>query len=385
MRFRSAPIFMKKIVIAIDSFKGSLKSIEAGRAAAAGVKRVNPKTEVCVVSVADGGEGTLDALSGMPDFENVVRKVADPMGRPVDATYKINGDKAIIELAQASGLSLVALSDRNLPEASSYGTGELIEDALNRGCREILICIGGSATNDAGVGLLQALGYHFLDADGLEVGRGAAEVGRIRSIDASHAMAEIKEASFTVACDVKNPLTGADGASAVYGPQKGADNEMVDFLDKALTRFASVAGDFLGKDYSMVPGAGAAGGVGFALHAFLNARLCAGIDLVLDAVGFDNCLSDADLVITGEGCLDQQTCMGKVANGILNRALCRSIPVIAIGGMIENDAVEALMKSGFKAVFPIVERPMTLEEAMAPNTAIRNIERTVAQIIRTMS
>lgn len=359
--------------------------MEAGCAAAAGVKSVNPETEVCVVPVADGGEGTLEALSGRPDFENMICRVADPMGRPIDAVYKINGDKAIIELAQASGLSLVAVSERNPLEASSYGTGELIADALKRGCREILICIGGSATNDAGVGLLQALGYRFLDADGCEVGRGACEAGRIRAIDASFVMQEIKDASFTVACDVKNPLVGAEGASVVYGPQKGADKEMVNFLDKILTSVASVAGDFLGKDYSGLPGAGAAGGVGFALLAFLNARLCAGIDLVLDAVGFDNSLSNADLVITGEGCLDKQTCMGKVAHGILNRALCNSVPVIAIGGMIENNAVEALMKSGFKAIFPIVDRPMTLEEAMAPETAIRNIERTVAQITRTLS
>lgn len=411
-----------KVLIASDSFKGSLTSRQVGLAAAGGVEKGCPGTPCEIVEVADGGEGTVNAIVTALNGRFVEVQVSDPLGRPVLATYGIckqrddaldegdnpHGAMAVIEVAAAGGLPLLSEEEHNPWLTTSRGTGELIRDALLQGCRHFLIGLGGSATNDAGMGMLQALGYRFLDHDGKEVGNGGGETGRVVRIDCTHVMPELKEASFTVACDVTNPLTGLDGASHVFGPQKGADAAMVERLDCNLASFARVSEDFLKNDssshsedsridndgqavdseeksFSERPGAGAAGGLGFAFSAFLGAQLQAGIDMVLEAVDFPSRLKNASLVITGEGRIDRQTCMGKTPYGVLRYAQKADVPVIAIGGAVMEDAVADLMKAGFAAVFPIVAGPLSLAEALTPEVASRNVERTVSQILRVMS
>lgn len=373
-----------KIVLASDSFKGSLTSLEVGEAAAKAVKSVMPEIGYKVVPVADGGEGTVDAVVSALNGEFVTARVTGPLGTPVDAVYGVCGDRAVIEMAAASGLPLVEPAKRNPWVTTTYGTGELIRDALGHGCRRFLVGIGGSATNDAGIGMLTAIGFRFLDKDGREVGRGGGEAARIVAIDTAEVDPALRESEFTVACDVTNQLTGPNGASHVFGPQKGADSEMVGRLDRALESFARVVAKTKGQDLSDHPGAGAAGGLGFAFLAFLNARLEPGIEMVLNAVDFDRSLEDAALVITGEGRLDHQTVMGKTPYGVLKRALNRDIPVIAIGGAVVPDAVPTLMDAGFSAVFPIVAGPVELSEALRPEVAAANVERTVGQILRSI-
>lgn len=374
-----------KIIIASDSFKGSLTSIQVGEAAAKAVKAIMPKAKCETIPVADGGEGTVEAIVAGLKGQFIETEVTGPLGMPVKAVYGICGETAVIEMAEASGLTLVPEHKRNPWITTTYGTGELIHDALSHGCRNFLIGIGGSATNDAGIGMLQALGFRFLDNEGKEVGAGGGETGRIVAIETTHILPELKECSFTVACDVTNPLTGPNGASHIYSPQKGADKTMADQLDACLTSFANVVTTTYGEDLSSYPGAGAAGGLGFAFLAFLNATLKPGIDMVLDAVGFDAKLKDALLVITGEGRLDHQTCMGKTPYGVLKHAQRESVPVITIGGSVIPDAVPTLMDAGFKAVFPIVSGPITLSEALKPETASQNITRTVSQILRLLT
>lgn len=372
-----------KIVIACDSFKGSLTSIEVGRAAMKGVKAAMPQAVVEVIPVADGGEGTTDAIIEAVGGNFAECVVPGPLGDPVTARYGYYGDTAVIEMAQASGITLISADRRNPWLTSTYGTGRLIADALNRGCRNFLVGIGGSATNDGGTGMLEALGFKFIDRDGQPVGRGGGELSRIAGIDTTDVNPLLREATFTVACDVTNPLTGSTGASHVFGPQKGADPEMVVALDRGLANYARVVDNFIGKDLSDAPGTGAAGGLGFAFLALLGARLQPGIEMVLDAVGFDAKIESASLVITGEGYLDSQTCMGKTPQGVLSRAAARHIPVIAIGGGIQPSAVDTLMAAGFTSVFPVVAGPVTLDEAMKPEVAAHNVERTACQIIRT--
>lgn len=389
-----------KVVIASDSFKGSLTSREVGEAAARGVQKARQEADCEVVAVADGGEGTVEAIVSARKGRLIDVQVDDPLGRPILATYGIcsqqhnepkESELAVIEVAAASGLPLLAATERNPWLTSSRGTGEVIRDALLRGCRRFMVGLGGSATNDAGLGMLQALGYRFLDADGKEVGEGGGETGRVVTIDCSQAMQELKEAKFTVACDVTNPLTGAQGASRVFGPQKGADAEMVEKLDKNLASFAAVTEKFLHSsglykqekmDFANRPGAGAAGGLGFAFLAFLGAEMKPGIEMVLDAVGFAERLEGASLVITGEGRLDRQTCMGKTPYGVLKYAQRAGMPTIAIGGAVEEEAVEGLLAAGFEAVFPIVAGPCSLERALQPEVAKSNVERTAEMIIR---
>lgn len=366
-----------KIIIASDSFKGSLSSLEVGEAAKKGILNVVPDADVTILPLADGGEGTAELLSRSLGGRKIEIKVSDPIGRPISASYFIADDIAIIEMAAASGLPLLSPEERNPTVTTSYGTGQLILDALRRGIRRFYIGLGGSATNDAGVGMLKALGFRFLDSGGLPVGLGGLETGRIRSIDSYHALPELKEATFTIACDVTNPLTGTNGASQIYGPQKGATDEMVELLDSALSSFGEIIRKRTGIDYSSVPGAGAAGGMGFAFLSFLNSTLRPGVEIVLDVLDFDKRIEGADLVITGEGRLDRQTCMGKAPSGVLKRCMARKIPVVAIGGAIDRDAIPDLMNAGFKAAIPIVSTPIPLEEAMRPEVAKRNIEKTI--------
>lgn len=481
---------MKKIVVAVDSFKGCLGSLEVADAIEAGIKAVHPRCEVVKVPVADGGEGTVQALVGATGGRMRALTVTGPLGRPVRAAYGILGPAtanvavnttaataanspanaasanataavanahataadinstanianahaatpdspaatanslaitananstaaaanansttaanahatadinaaaanaaahtaagtAIIEMAAASGLPLVPPGERNPMETTTRGTGELIADALARGCRRIILGIGGSATNDAGAGMLQALGYRFFDAAGAELGRGGKILERIARVDAAGANPLLRETEFRVACDVDNPFHGPRGAAHVYGPQKGADPQMVAALDRGLARFAGVIRAHTGRDIAAAPGAGAAGGLGGALLAFLDARLQPGIALVLETLRFDELLAGASLVITGEGRMDAQTAMGKAPQGVAAAAARCGVPVIALAGGVEDAA--AINRLGIAGVFSIMPRPMSLQDAMAPGTAAKNIRVLVTQLFQTLA
>ncbi|MDE6010873.1 MAG: glycerate kinase [Muribaculaceae bacterium] len=371
-----------KIIVAADSFKGSLSSLEVGEAARKGILDAKPEAHVDVIGIADGGEGTVRAIVEARKGDYITLTVTGPLGTPVEAVYGRCGDMAVIEVAAACGLALVERDRQNPGITTTYGVGEMISDALRRGCRNFLIGLGGSATNDAGAGMLRALGYRFLDAAGSDTGDGGLETGRIVRIDDSDVIPQLKDARFTVACDVSNPLTGPWGASRIFAPQKGASREMVLDLDTALTSFAAVVARHFNADFSDTPGAGAAGGLGFAFISFLHGHPEPGIEMVLDAVGFNHRLKDASLVITGEGRLDKQTLMGKAPYGVLERAVQRGIPVIGIGGAVETAAVDELLSAGFSAIFPIVDGPCPLAEAMRPEKARENIRRSLRMIMR---
>lgn len=373
---------MKKIVIASDSFKGSVSSFEVAQSAERAILTVFPDCEVVKIPVADGGEGTIEALIAAMDGNSITCCVHDPLMNLIQVRYGIVGDgkTAVIEMAAASGLTLVPIDKRNPMVTTTYGTGELIKDALLRGCRTFLIGIGGSATNDAGTGMLQALGFRFLDKGGNELGKGGRILKQICSIDYSNALQQLQEATFIVACDVNNPFSGKNGAAFVYARQKGADDAMIHLLDEGLKSFAAVISKTLQKEIDHVPGAGAAGGLGGGLIAFLSATLKPGIQMVLEALHFEERIKGADLIITGEGKLDKQTGMGKTPAGVLEVAAKYRIPVIAIGGSIEETT--ALNKQGFLAVLPIQPGVVALEQAMNTDFTCRNIQRTVEQQLR---
>lgn len=370
-------------MVAIDSFKGSLSSLEAGQAAGRGVRRVFADADIDVLQVADGGEGTVGAIAQALGCALRSLKVIGPLGDEVEARYGIAGDTAFVELAQASGLTLIAPEQRNPLKTSTYGFGQLIADALARGCRKIVAGIGGSATNDGGMGMLRALGFRFYDAERRELSGCGEDLESVATIDTGGAMPELAEAQFIVACDVTNPLYGPRGAAMVFGPQKcnGADKEAIcRCLDRGLVHYAEAIERQLVKSVADMPGAGAAGGVGAAMFAFLGARLESGIDVVLDALDFDRKIAQADLVITGEGRVDCQTAMGKAVAGILRRAKARNVPVLVVGGAVED--VEALNDEGVMAVLPILPGPATLAEAMDADFASKNVERTMEQAMR---
>ena len=373
---------MKRITVAVDSFKGSLSSREVADAFAEGWQHVLPECEVRKVSIADGGEGTVEALVETLGGEYVEAEVADPLGRKICARYGVvdNGRTAVIEMSAASGLPLLAPEERNPLHTSTYGTGELIADALSRGCRKFLIGIGGSATNDGGMGMLRALGYRFLDAEGGELDGTGKTLGRVAEIDDSGLITAVRESEFIVACDVNNPLYGENGAAYVYAPQKGADQATVESLDAGLRNYAEVIERYNGAKVADMPGAGAAGGLGAGFVAMLGARLERGIDMVLDAMNFAEIISGSDLVITGEGRLDRQTVMGKAPSGVLRVASSQGIPTIAIGGAVAW--CEELAQSDFVAIMPIVSGPITLAEAMQHETATANVARTATQIAK---
>lgn len=376
---------MKKIVIASDSFKGSLSSAEVAACGERAVHRLFPDCKVVQLPVADGGEGTVETLTAALGGQSVTAIVHDPLGRLITARYGwiAQEQTALIEMAAASGLPLLPLEERNPWLTSTYGTGELIRNALERGCHKFLIAIGGSATNDGGMGLLQALGFRFLDAEGKELPGCGGSLQQIQQIDSSGVLVDLAQCRFTVACDVTNPFYGPTGAAYVFAPQKGADAEMVEALDQGLRHFAQLIHTTQGIAIDQLAGAGAAGGLGGGLVAFLNARLTPGIEMVLDALRFDTQITGADLIITGEGKLDAQTCMGKTPLGILRRAQQQGIPVVALGGAVE--ASEALNQCGFLAVFPILPYPTSLTEAMDSSFTQQNIERTIAQVLRLFS
>ena len=368
-----------KIVIASDSFKGSLTSVEVAQAATRGIKAVYPDCDVVAVNVADGGEGTIEAVVDALGGQIVHTTVSDPLGRPIQARYGIAGKKAIIEMAAASGLPLLSSEERNPWITSTYGTGEMIMDAIQRGCSQFLIGIGGSATNDAGTGMLQALGFKFYDFNGKEIidCRGG-RLQDIADLDDTFVPKAVREAQFIVACDVDTPFCGPEGAAPVFAPQKGANAEMVAKLDAGMTSFAHIIENKYGINIVPVAGAGAAGGMGGGFRAFLNASLQRGIDMVLDAIDFDYTIQGADLIITGEGKIDFQTAKGKTAAGVLARAKKQNIPVIAIGGCVE--ICESVKQMGFAGIYPITEEKLPLEIAMQAEVAAMNVEKTVKKI-----
>ena len=378
-------VSMRRIVVAADSFKGSLTSLEVAEAFVCGFRRVFPLCEVERVAVADGGEGTVEALVGMLDGEYVELQVADPLMRRVQARYGIvnGGRTAVVEMSAASGLPLLTAQERNPLKTTTYGTGEMIADALGRGCREFLIGIGGSATNDAGVGMLRALGFRFLDAEGAELVGGGEILESIKSIDDSGVLPSLSDAEFRVACDVTSPLYGPEGAAYVFAPQKGADEAMVERLDAGLRNFAEVVKRYNGEGIATLRGAGAAGGVGGGLKALLGARLERGVDMVLEAIRFDDIIKECDLVVTGEGRLDNQTMMGKAPCGVLQAAKRQGIPCVVIGGTIEK--CEELEQSGFAAMFSVTPEDMPLQQAMQRAVAMANVERAAEQIARLLS
>lgn len=375
---------MKKIIIAPDSFKGSLTAVEVAYSIEEGVKKVFPNCETVKIPIADGGEGTMETLVSALNGEKVRVKTHDPLMRSIEAEYGLvnDGKTAIIEMAVANGITLLSKQEQNPSATTTFGTGEIIKDALLRGCRTFLIGIGGSATNDAGTGMLRALGFSFLNKSGDKTDGTGKSLQSICSIDDSAIMPELKEATFIIACDVNNPFSGQNGAAYVYASQKGASDKMIKELDEGMESFRQLIETEKMIDLNSIEGAGAAGGLGGGFIAFLDAQLKRGIDMVLEAVNFERHLQNAELVITGEGKLDKQTAMGKAASGILSVASKKNVPVIAIGGSLEN--VENLNKRGFLSVFSTTPHPMSLEKAMQKDEAQRNIIQITEQIIKTI-
>lgn len=375
-----------KVVIAIDSFKGSLSSLEAGNAIKEGILRVDREANVIVCPLADGGEGTVEALALGMDGRLEKALVKGPLSTDIEATYGIidSSKTAIIEMASASGITLVPNDKRNPLETTTYGVGQLIKDAISKGCRNFIVGIGGSATNDGGVGMLQALGFEFLDANGNQISIGAKGLKDIKQICNNNSLKELNECSFRVACDVTNPLCGSQGCSAVFGPQKGATPEMIAQMDKWLSSYAFLTKEIYPTSDMSYPGSGAAGGLGFAFHSYLNASLESGVKIVLDETKLENTIKDADIIITGEGCLDEQTIYGKAPIGVAKLAKKYDKPVIAFSGATKPDAT-LCNEHGIDAFFPILRETVSLEEAMNPEKAYKNMILTTEQVFRLIS
>ena len=372
-----------KAVIAIDSLKGSLSSIEAGQAIAEGIKKADAKAEVVIRPLADGGEGTVEALvCGMNGTLQHV-KVTGPLGEPVVCEYGIIDETktAVIEMSGAAGITLVPDTKKNPLYTTTYGVGEVIRDAIEKGCRRFIVGIGGSATNDGGIGMLQALGYGFLNKDGQQVPFGAIGLKELETITDTYVLPELAECEFKIACDVTNPLCGENGCSAVYGPQKGANPSMIMEMDKWLRYYAALAREKFPKADLNEPGTGAAGGLGFAFLTFTNAVLESGIKIVLEETKLESYVKGADVVVTGEGRLDFQTAMGKAPVGVAGLAKKFDIPVLAFAGSVTKDATEC-NKNGSDAFFPILRGISTLEEAMKPENAKQNLIDTAEQAFR---
>ena len=372
-----------RIVVAIDSFKGSLSSLQAGSAVKEAICRLNEDAEVIVKPLADGGEGTVEALASALDSEMVEMCVHGPLMNPVMAKYCIlkSSNTAVIEMAAASGITLISAKERNPMETTTYGVGELIKDAIDRGCRRFIIGIGGSATNDGGTGMLSALGVQFLDSKNNPISFGAKGLGELDKISILHVIPELKDCAFSIACDVKNPLCGENGCSAVYGPQKGATPEMVLTMDAWLEKYAQLTKTVSQQADKDRQGAGAAGGLGFAFLAYMNATLKSGIDIVLDEIKIEDCIKSADIVVTGEGRLDAQTVMGKAPIGVAKLAKKYGKKVIAFCGCTTKDA-EVCNEHGIDAFFPVLRGVTTLEEALNVENAYDNLRATAYQVFR---
>lgn len=372
-----------KVTIAIDSFKGSLSTFQAGEAVAEGIRRVNADAKTIISPLADGGEGTVDAIIAGAGGELVEVTVHNPVGNLIKSCYGIisHTKTAIIEMAAASGITLIDEKDRNPLNTTTYGVGELILDAISRGCHKFIIGIGGSATNDGGIGMLQALGYEFLDKNGKQVAFGAKGLKDIVEIKIDNALKELRECSFCVACDVKNILCGENGCSAIYGPQKGATTEMIKDMDEWLGNYARLTKKVISTADSNISGAGAAGGLGFAFVAYLNAKLESGIDLVIKETELEKHIKDSDIVITGEGRLDGQSYMGKAPIGVAKVAKKYNKRVIAFSGCVTDDAI-VCNEYGIDAFFPILRCPCSLQEAMDCDNSYKNLRNTAEQVFR---
>lgn len=372
-----------RVVVAIDSFKGSMSSLEAGEAISKGIRKAHKDAEVEIRPLADGGEGTVEALSIGMGGRLINVDVTGPAGRKVSAVYGIvdSSKTAIIEISQAAGITLVSGDEKNPLYTTTFGVGELIKDAINKGCRHFVVGIGGSATNDCGIGMLQALGYEFIDKEGNQVGFGASGVRDIVSIRDENVIKELSECYFRVACDVNNPLCGELGCSAIYGPQKGATKEMVADMDGWLKNYSKIVKEKYPDADCEYPGTGAAGGLGYAFFNFTNSKLESGIKIVLDETKLEEYVKDADIVVTGEGRLDHQTVMGKAPVGVANIAKKYNKKVIAFSGSVTEDA-GVCNEHGIDAFFPILRRIVTLEEAMQTDTAKQNLTDTVEQVFR---
>lgn len=375
-----------KVVVAIDSFKGSLPSLEAGFSVKEGIKKAVPEAEVTVRPVADGGEGTVDALTeGMGGKKETIT-VTGPLGQPVTASYGIikESGTAIMEMSAAAGITLVDASHRNPLYTTTYGVGEMIADAIGKGCRNFIIGIGGSSTNDAGTGMLQALGFGFYDKNGNQVNRGAIGLKDIVDISTENVLPELEKCLFKIACDVTNPLCGENGCSAVYGPQKGADSEMIKLMDEWLVNFAMLAKEKYSNSDMNTPGAGAAGGLGYAFSTFTNAILKPGIEIVLEETKIEEYIKDADIVVTGEGRLDSQTVMGKAPIGVAKLGKKHGCKVIAFAGCVSDDA-SVCNEHGIDAFFPVLRKIETLEQAMKTENASQNLTATAEQVFRLLN
>ncbi len=374
-----------KVVIAIDSFKGSMTSLDAGNSAKEGVKRVFEDAEVYVSPVADGGEGTVEALAFGLGGDIKKLTVCGPLGDKVEACYGVikSTNTAVIEMSSAAGITLVERERLNPLKATTYGVGEIIKDAALAGIRNFIIGIGGSATNDGGAGMLQALGFSLLDKDGNQIPFGAEGLSELYKISTENVLPELYECTFDIACDVKNPLCGNEGCSRVYAPQKGASEEDIIKMDKWLSDYAKLTKEFFPHSDENYPGAGAAGGMGFCFMSFLKGNLKKGIDLVLEATKLEEHIKDCDIVITGEGRLDFQTAMGKAPVGIAGIAKKYGKTVFAFSGGVTQDAKEC-NKKGIDAFFPIVRGVCTLDDAMNSKNAENNMADTVEQVFRVL-
>ncbi|WP_198546315.1 glycerate kinase [Bifidobacterium longum] len=374
---------MTRYLCAPDSFKESLTAMEAARAMAQGIENADHDAEVRCLPMADGGEGTARALVDATGGSMHAVPVHDPLGRPVEGHFGLlaDGTTAVVETAEASGLALLEAKERNPLIASSYGTGELMLAAVRSGAKRIIVGLGGSATNDAGAGLLQALGVRLLDKNGNDLAHGGAALANLTTIDISTMDPALKNVAIIAACDVTNPLTGPTGASAVFGPQKGASKDDVATLDAALAHFAQVIDSQLGVAVNDVPGAGAAGGIGAALKGFLNAEFRPGIAIVIEQSGLDAAAQWADVVFTGEGSIDFQTKFGKTPAGVAETAKRHGKPVIAVAGHI-GTGIDELHEVGIDAVFGIAPGAASLSELLADAAA--NVTRTTEQIVRTL-
>lgn len=371
------------VVVAIDSFKGSLSSLQAGNAVKEAVLQANEKAEVFVRPLADGGEGTVEALSAGLGGNIVEVTVTGPLSTPVNAAYCIlnDGCTAVIEMSAAAGITLVPIEKRDPMETTTYGVGEMIKDAIERGCRHFIVGIGGSATNDGGTGMLSALGFAFLDKAGKPIPLGAKGLASLASISLTNVLPELKECTFRTACDVTNPLCGERGCSAVFAPQKGGTPETIAKMDAWLANYARIAGTVSDKADMEHPGVGAAGGLGFAFLTFLNATLEAGVQIILEETKLEEYIKNADIVVTGEGRLDSQTVMGKAPIGVAKLAKKYGKKVIAFSGCITEDAA-VCNHHGIDAFFPILPGIVTLEEALDTDNAFRNLRNTACQVFR---
>lgn len=375
-----------KVIVGMDSFKGSLSSVNANLSVKNGIKRVYPDAAVKSFAMADGGEGTVETLVDGMQGSMIETTVTGPLGMKMQSSYGLVRDEqlAIIEIAAACGITLLSKEELNPRVTTTYGVGELINHSFNEGARKFIIGLGGSATNDGGVGMLQAMGYEFLGADGREIKFGGEYLSQIHTINKTMASEKFKDCEFRVACDVSNILYGDKGATYVFGPQKGADSEMLKMLDDNLKHYAEITSKEMNIDITNIEGGGAAGGLGAAFHGYLNGHLESGVELIMDVLGVEEELKNANLVITGEGQLDAQTTMGKVPAGMANLAKKYNIPVIAVGGSLTEDAYE-LNQYGIDAVFSIQISPVSIEKAMEGERTQKNIEKTVEQVMRVLN